>query len=342
MQPLVLMMSGSLIRQYRNQLDQVIGRPWRYVDPEEELADTSGIEIALFSRSIYAGSNRQQASPQTRRFFDALAQSPRLAWLHVFSSGSDNPLYRPILQRGVCVSTSTGAAGKTVALTAFTGLLALSRGMPRWIQAKQQRVWAPVHGKDAPAVLAKQTAVVVGTGVIGCEFARLSGVVGLQCIGVRRGLGHIEPFQSCIPVARLDEVLPRADWLVLACPLTKETHGLIDARRLRLLPRTAQVINVARGGVLVERDLVSALQQQTIAGAYLDVFETEPLPTTSAFWEMPQVLLSPHNAAISQGYDDQVMRIFLANLACFLSGKPLTNLVDVNTALGIDAQAYSS
>ncbi|MDM0053580.1 D-2-hydroxyacid dehydrogenase [Variovorax sp. J22R115] len=327
MQPLSLMLPADLAREFRAELDGLIGRPWRVVDPKDEDADLLSAEIGLFSRSTYANSNRAELAPAAQRVVEAVKRSRNLAWLHVFSSGIDNPIYHDAIKRGLRVSTSTGGSGATVALTGFTGLLALARGMPRWIAAKQDRAWSPVHGEAAPPSLEKQTAVVVGTGAIGVEFARLCQAVGLQCIGVRRGSEPVAPFKKCVPIEQLWNVLELADWLVLACPLTSATRRLIDARMLARLPRSAQLVNVARGGVVVEKDLVEALREQTIAGAYLDVFEVEPLPADSPLWDMPQVILSPHNAAASRDYDQKVMQVFLKNLELYLAGKQLLNEV---------------
>jgi phosphoglycerate dehydrogenase-like enzyme len=122
-------------------------------------------------------------------------------------------------------------------------------------------------------------------------------------------------------------VLPKADWLVLACPLTDETRGLIDARRLDLLPAGARIANVARGAVIDEEAMIEALRAGRLAGAYLDVFTREPLPAESQLWDMPNVIVTPHNSTVSAGNRRRQAEIFLDNLRRWGRGEPLTNLV---------------
>jgi phosphoglycerate dehydrogenase-like enzyme len=126
---------------------------------------------------------------------------------------------------------------------------------------------------------------------------------------------------------KLSELLPRAQWLVIACPLTAETRGLVDGDKLSRLPRGARVINIARGEIVNEPALIAALQSGHLAGAYLDVFEKEPLPSASPLWDMPNVLLSPHNSAAAAGNDRRVYEIFRENLARWMQGVALVNEV---------------
>jgi phosphoglycerate dehydrogenase-like enzyme len=121
--------------------------------------------------------------------------------------------------------------------------------------------------------------------------------------------------------------LPRADWLVITCPLTAETRGLLDAAALALLPPMARLINVARGQILDEGALIGALQRGDLAGAYLDVFEQEPLPSDSPLWELPNVLISPHDSGASTGNALRATELFLANLERWLRGEDLCNEV---------------
>jgi phosphoglycerate dehydrogenase-like enzyme len=123
----------------------------------------------------------------------------------------------------------------------------------------------------------------------------------------------------------LRDVLPRAQWLLLACPLTPQTQGLIDAAALAMLPRGAQLINVARGEVVVESALVAALQGGHLGGAFLDVFEHEPLPADSALWSLPGVMVTPHSAGPSAGNAARTAAIFLDNLQRWVQGQPLRN-----------------
>jgi phosphoglycerate dehydrogenase-like enzyme len=127
--------------------------------------------------------------------------------------------------------------------------------------------------------------------------------------------------------ADLDRVLPAADWLVLAPILSPETRGMIDARRIALLPRGARVINISRGAVIDETAMIEALRSGQLGGAYLDVFEKEPLPADSPLWSLPNVILTPHNSAVSRGKFYREADLFFENLRRWATGRPLINEV---------------
>lgn len=133
-----------------------------------------------------------------------------------------------------------------------------------------------------------------------------------------------------LPAAALPALLARADVLVLACPLTAETEGLIDARALRRMKPSAVLVNVARGEVVVEEDLVRALREGWIAGAGLDVFAEEPLPPDSPLWEAPNTAITPHVAGLLRDYDGRAVELFRENLRRFVAGQPLLNVVDLD------------
>src|SRR5262249_32579993 len=153
-----------------------------------------------------------------------------------------------------------------------------------------------------PTDLSEQTALVIGLGRIGSEIARLARAFRMHVIGVRRGPRRDDdPVDELHLPSALPALLPRADWLFLACPLTPEPRGLTDAAAIALRPKGAYVVTVARGKIVAESALLSALASGYLAGAYLDVFDTEPLPADSPLWDMPTVLVSPHNATISAG-----------------------------------------
>ena len=256
-----------------------------------------------------------------------MRKAPRLKWLHTFNVGVDHAVYVEMLERGVRLTGSSGAAAQPIAQTAIMGLLVLARRFPRWLAAQRRHEWDPLRGQDRmPRDLSEQTALVVGLGHIGAEIARLARALGLNVIGVRRGPRRSEdPVDELHPPQALPELLARADWLILACPLTPETRGLIDAAAIARLPRGAHVINIARGKIVDEPALIAALASGHLAGAYLDVFETEPLPADSPLWDMPNVLVTPHNATISAGNEARIRAIFLENLRRWGRGEPLLN-----------------
>jgi D-2-hydroxyacid dehydrogenase (NADP+) len=289
-------------------------------DPDERLSEESRgrLELAWFSPDIFPA--------RTRSFFSAVQGAPRLEWLHVFHAGVDNAVYQRLMARGVRLSTGAGASAEPIAQTAIAGLLHLARGFPHFLDAQRRRAWEPLP--HAPEDLATQTLTVVGLGGIGSHIARLGRALGLHTIGIRRSpSGPDDPVDELHPPERLPELLPRSDWLALACPLTPMTRRLIDAEALSRLPRGARLLNVGRGELIDEPALIESLRKGHLAGAYLDVFVEEPLPATSPLWSLPNVLITPHASSSSRGNATRQTARFLENLVRFGRGETLLNEV---------------
>jgi phosphoglycerate dehydrogenase-like enzyme len=300
------------------------------VPAEEAAADTAGIEVAFLSRDLFVGGTRHRLTPRFTRFVELVLAAPDLRWVQGFSAGTDLHVYQSMLARGLLLTSAAGASAPTVAQTAVAGLLALARGFLRIVESQRRRDWRPLSREGAePRDLAGQTALVVGTGPIGQEIGRLCRVLGLRTVGVRRDVAAGVPpgFDEATGFAALPDALPRADWLVLACPLTATTRGLFDAAALALLPPGANLVNVSRGGVVVEADLLAALESGRLAGAFIDVFTAEPLPPDTPFWGLPNVIVSPHSAAASDGLAGRVAEVFCGNLGRWRRGEPLLNRV---------------
>jgi phosphoglycerate dehydrogenase-like enzyme len=170
--------------------------------------------------------------------------------------------------------------------------------------------------------------VIVGLGPIGRTIARLLKALEMRTVGVRRSAEAVPHCDRVIAYDALPEVLPEADWLILCCPASPLTRGIANAAVFAAMPRGAHFINVSRGEIAVEGDVSAALQSGHLAGAYLDVFEREPLDPAAPLWDMPNVLISPHTASHSLGQNEAIFGIFLENLARFQSGKKLLNDVD--------------
>jgi phosphoglycerate dehydrogenase-like enzyme len=291
-------------------------------DPQARLRpeDCGRIEIAYYTRDI-------RFSPLNEPFVEALAAAPRLKWVHFVTAAIEHfPFVTALLERGVKLTHSAGSNGEPVAQTAICGLLMLARGLPHWWAAQGRRKWAPLRHDALPRDLEGQTVLIVGLGTIGSAVARFCQALGMHVIGVRRSPRRSEdPVHEMHAPTALPELLPRCHWVVLACPLTPETRRMMHAGTLARLPRGACLINVARGGLVDEAAVVAALKSGQLGGAYLDVFEQEPLPSDSPLWDLPNVVLSPHNASASAGNDDRATRIFLANLASWARGGPLQN-----------------
>jgi phosphoglycerate dehydrogenase-like enzyme len=208
-------------------------------------------------------------------------------------------------------ASSAGVHATPLGEWALFGILALTKGLPRLEADKRERHWAhyPVDEVRGTTVL------VVGLGEIGREVARLAEAFGMRVLSTRRNEGE------------LDELLPRADSVVITLPLTTETRGLIDRRRIGLLKPGAILVNIGRGPVLDEEALIDALRSGRLRGAALDVFATEPLPPNSPLWELDNVILSPHTAAQSIHENERIVELFADNLRRYLAGEELRSRI---------------
>lgn len=261
-------------------------------------------------------------------YTDAVLASTTLKWMHLWASGVGHVPFVPELdRRGVIITSSTGANAEPVAQTGFAGLLMLARGYPQYIQGQHHHDWRPLRGDKMPDDLRGQTLVIVGLGAIGKHFARYARPFGLKIIGMRRSARlPDDPVDEFHPPARLREVLPRANWLVLACPLTQETRYLVNAEMLGLMPRGAKLINISRGDIVVEEDLINALRSGQLGGASLDAHRQEPLPPDSPLWDLPNVIITPKNATASTGNEKRYADMFIANFGHWIRGEPMFNV----------------
>lgn len=287
------------------------------------------ITIAYLSSDVLGGSTVDFHTSEMQAFCSVLQSAKNLALLQVPSSGVDRPIYQSLAQRGVVLTTAAGAAAETVALTALTGLLALSRRLPLWVKGKQLRQWNNLRtGPQEPRELRGEKVVIVGCGKIGTQLAQMCKTFGMRTHGLRRSAAvAAPPFDQYGSVADLPSALKDADWVVAACPLTDETRGMFNKDIFACFQPHASFINVARGAVAVESDLIEALRRGQIEGAYLDVFEVEPLPKESPLWAMDNVLISPHSAGDTRGRHIRVAEIFLDNLNNWVQRSPLLNRV---------------
>ena len=236
-----------------------------------------------------------------------------LRWVHTASAGVDRLTFPALLESPVVLTNSRGVFDVPMAEYVLGLVLAMAKDLPGTVAAQARRDWR--HRETEP--VAGRSAVVVGGGPIGRAIARLLAAVGLdvELVGRREFDG-------------LPALLPRADWLVVAAPLTDATRGMLDATALARLRPSARVINVGRGALVVEPDLVDALRHGRIAGAALDVFAEEPLPDDSPLWELPGVIVSPHMSGDQVGWREALVEVFTDNLARYRAGEPLRNVVD--------------
>ena len=226
-------------------------------------------------------------------------------------------------------TTASGIHARPLAEFCTMVMVMHSVGYARLREQQLARRWSPRRGTD----LEGRTVVIVGAGNIGTQVARHARVLGMHVVGLKREVAGIDPaslgLDELHPPERLTELLPRAEFLVLATPHTDATEHLIGAPELARLPDDAVVINVGRGALIDEAALVAALESGRLAGAGLDVFAQEPLPDESPLWQMPQVVISPHSAGISDREGRRITGLFCDNIRRYLAGEPLLNQLDL-------------
>lgn len=279
--------------------------------------DGEGLDVALRDADIAIG------VPSKRNNLEARA--PRLQWLHHTSAGVDGLLPLDWLPPAVALTNNRGAHGHKAEQYMHMAYTALNVNLPRMIANQQARRWEQVF---SPSIVS-QTAVIIGLGDLGEAAARAARQLGMTVVGVRRHAKASPHADRVVTYDALDTVLPAADYVVLAVPLTAETRNLLDLRRLELLKPTAGVINIARAPVLDNDALRERLSAGKLAGAVLDVMEPEPLPADSPFWNTPNLIITPHiSCDDADNYVAISLDLWFRNLERFLRSEPLTASVD--------------
>jgi phosphoglycerate dehydrogenase-like enzyme len=273
-------------------------------------------------------------------------EAPRLRWVQLHSAGLDHIANHPLLTSGdVTFTTASGIHAIQIAEYVFTQLLAFSHHIPRMFEDKANHLWTKGRwDRYVPDELYGKTLGIVGYGQIGRRTAQIAKTFGMRILAIKRnvrqlavdgyslpGIGDPEgdiPDRIYPPLA-LKSFLKECDHVVLTAPFTADTRHLINAEALEAMQPHAVLVNVARGQLIDEQALIEALKEGKIAGAALDVFEEEPLPSDSPLWELPNVIISPHIAGFTPRYDERATDLFAENLRRFISGEPLLNAVDL-------------
>ncbi|NTW00181.1 MAG: D-2-hydroxyacid dehydrogenase [Oscillochloris sp.] len=267
-----------------------------------------------------------------RWFFDAptlndlVEQMPALRWLHIPRAGVDNSLVPAVMARDLLITNSAGV--QAVPIAEFVMMFALSHAKQalqlRAVQA--ERNW---HGRDFElSELAGKTMLIIGLGQIGQAIATRAAAFGMHVIGSRRRLAPVPGVSEVVVDGGWRPWLGRANYVVIAAPLTPETRGMFGADELAAMRPDAYLINIARGEIVDEDALFAALKRNQIAGAGLDVFAAEPLPESSPFWTLPNAFVTPHISWSSPEVRPRTIALFVENLCRFKAGESLVNLVD--------------
>lgn len=255
---------------------------------------------------------------------ELLEAAPRLRFVQSISAGVNQYDQTRFRAKGVRLASAQGVNEVAVAEHAMALMLALKRHLHTGRDKQAQKTWRPMIADIGAREdeLKGKTLVVVGYGRIGARLARLAKAFEMRVIGVRRTpAGPAAPADAVVETARLADVLSEADVVALTCPLTPETTGLIGAAALARMKPSAVLINVARGPVVDEPALISALREGQIAAAGLDVTVEEPLPASSPLWSFENVLVTPHTAGETRAYEDNVLDLLIENLARLWRGE---------------------
>ncbi|MCX5140437.1 D-2-hydroxyacid dehydrogenase [Streptomyces sp. NBC_00338] len=244
---------------------------------------------------------------------------PRPAWVHTASAGVDRLLCPELVAGDTVVTNARGIFEQPIAEYVAGLVLAFAKDLPGTLELQRRRRWN--HRETAR--VASSRAVVLGAGPVGREITRL-----LMALGVEVALVGRTARRTIHGAGDLDRLAARADWVICAAPLTPQTHGMFDSRFFGLMQPSARFVNVGRGPMVVEDDLLDALRKRWIAGAALDVFEREPLGEDSPLWDAPGLIVSPHMSGDAVGWRDRLGEQFVAMYERWASGEPLPNVVD--------------
>jgi phosphoglycerate dehydrogenase-like enzyme len=260
----------------------------------------------------------------------SLARAPHVRWVQCCWAGSGEQVRAAELPRSTLERVAfTSAAGLHAGMLAefvFLGLLALRKDLRKLERLRERRAWDHFPNGE----LAGSTLAVVGVGHIGAAVARAAHGFGMNVIGVTRDGAPRVGLDEVFSIARLTEAFARADAAVVTLPATDATRGLVDARALAALRPEAIFCNVGRGSVVDQAALVAALRAGALAGAVLDVFEPEPLPTDNPLWTMENVIFAPHTMALSWRENERLVDLFIENLRRFARGDALLNRIDTD------------
>jgi len=256
----------------------------------------------------------------------SIKNAKKLKWIHTFSAGMDRVLTPEVLKSKIMLSNSSGIHAIPIAEHVLGFMLIFTRRFYETFQKQQKKIW---EKNQNITELRGKTLLVVGLGNIGTEIARTASCLGMNVLGVKQNVKNKPSFVSkAFAINQLDNVLPKADFVVISLPLTPNTKHLFNINKFKKMKKSAVIMNIGRGPLIKETDLILALEKKIIAGAGLDVTEVEPLSKESKLWNMENVIITPHHSGWSEKYMDRAIDRFVLNLKAYIAGKPLPNLVD--------------
>ncbi|MFT8322530.1 MAG: D-2-hydroxyacid dehydrogenase [Bacillus sp. (in: firmicutes)] len=256
---------------------------------------------------------------------DKVFENDKLKWIQTWSAGVNSLPLNNLAAKDILITSANGVHSFPISETVFALMLSLTRNIHTYVKNQQQKVW---DGKDLKLEIHEKTIGIIGVGAIGQETAKIAKAFGMKVLGVRHSGKPAEYVDEMYKQSDLNQVLSVCDYIVVTLPLTEETHHLFQKEQFNSMKNTAFFINIGRGEIVKEDDLISALTNGEILGAGLDVFETEPLQQESPLWEMENVIITPHTSGSTAQYSKRMVEdIFLPNLKTYLKD----STVSVNT-----------
>lgn len=261
---------------------------------------------------------------------DFYKKAPNLKWVHVFTAGVDSLKDSALRERDTMLSCTKGIHGLPIAEHVLALALAMMRRLPQAFAAQKEHTWRKSIATEYQEIYQK-TLGVIGVGMIGREVVKKAKACGFRVIGADAFPVVVPELETLYPIERLDEMLAECDFVVLNCPLIDSTYHLINDARLKAMKPEAFLINVARGSIVDDGALIDALREKEIGGAALDAFAVEPLPEDSPYWDLDNVIITPHVAAYSTQYMDRAVGVISDNILSLLDNKPLKFEINLQT-----------
>jgi D-3-phosphoglycerate dehydrogenase len=263
----------------------------------------------------------------------------KLRWIQFTGAGLDGMLPDELVARGLLITNASGAHAPQVAEMAWALTLAIARGLPTYLRHQREHRWEWAERFDLDGA----TAGIVGMGGVGRRYARTALAFGMRVVAVDiEPVAEPEGVEGVWGLERLDDLIEVADVLLIACPYTSATRRLIGEPRFARMKRNAILVNVSRGGIVDEGALADALRGGCLAGAGIDVCETEPLPAESPLWDVPNLIITPHCAGLSAQRGKRLADLFCENLRRYRAGEALLNVVDQRKGYPISIEPAGS
>jgi phosphoglycerate dehydrogenase-like enzyme len=253
-----------------------------------------------------------------------LPSMPRLRWAQAMSAGVEGWLALPDLPAGLTLTCARGTHTESMPENIIGALFHVAKPYRLVADHQKQSKWVPTVAQP----LTGKTLGILGLGAIGAEVARIATALGMHVIGTKRRPTRVANVAEVLPASHTDEVLAQSDFVLLLLPATPDTENFIDAARLAKMKPTAWLLNFGRGQIIKDADLIAAVRAKKIAGALLDVFRQEPLPSSDPLWTTEGIIVLPHIGGPHPQRDSFVARLFVDNLGRFLDGAPLKEVVD--------------